>query len=272
MTSNMTGHATHQRLSAVPICVAIGMAMLLSQSANAQPMSVDRGAENHHPLSEKVPPGMAAAWLNHLRQYDAAWLQPLSIESPGGGTVELFSGSDVPVGAAMSPALVAVNAGHVYRLRISNIPEFPGVQLYPTVELLDRLHPPAGTEDQYPIPVLLTADDIRMASRGELVTRVIYLEQPQLAQVLDPLRREIPQRVLPTKNALKEADRMGRPMAIIRIGGRQPTAGSPMSFYGTGGAAQFRAIPEHAKPNSDAAVVRMKSAGQIQRVSHTVTE
>ncbi len=265
-----------QLRSTFTVCALLGFTALSAPQVVAQSFDADPGAKNYHPLSEKMPPGMAAAWLNQLRRYDATWLQPLSIEVAGGGTVELFSGSNVPVGAAMSPALVAVNAGHLYRLRITNIVGFPGVELFPTVELLDRLHPPAGMEDHYPIPIILTADDIRMANLGQLVTRVVYLEQPQIAQVIDPLRREIPQSVTPAENALKEADRMGRPMAILRIGGRQPSAGSPMSFYGSGGAAQFRAATEPVQPNPDAAVVRLKQpssrAGQIQRVSHTVTE
>ncbi len=194
----------------------------------------------HQPLSQNSPPGQAAAWMNYLRQYDPTWLQPLSVEVAGGGQLQVFSRSNRPVGAATTPALVAVNVGHVYRLRIGDMPDFPGVEIYPSIELLDRLHPPQGRENEFPIPIIITAEDIRTALSGQLVTRVIYLEQPQIAQELDPLRREIPQSVLPSDNSLQEADRLGRPMAIIRIGGRQSSAGSSLSFFGTGGGVEIR--------------------------------
>ena len=218
----------------------------------------------YHPLSQNSPPGLAAGWLNAIRQYDPTWMQPLSIEMDGGGQVDVFAGSPQPVAGDYSPALVAVNVGHVYRLRISSMPAFPGVEIFPTVELLDRLHPPAGRDNEFPIPIILSKDDVRTAMTGQLVTRIIYLEQPQIAQTLDPLRRELPQSVLPADNSLKEADRLGRPMAIIRIGGRRPSVNSPASFYGNGGTVQLR-TPVVDSP--DAATVRMNAPQTIQQTS-----
>ncbi|MDG2129361.1 MAG: hypothetical protein P8K08_15285 [Fuerstiella sp.] len=210
----------------------------------------------HQPLSQNSPPGQAAAWMNYLRQYDPTWLQPLSVEVAGGGNVRIFSGAGNPVGPATTPALVAVNVGHVYRLHVGKMPGFPGVEIYPSVELLDRLHPPQGRENEYPIPITISAEDVRTALSGQLVTRVIYLEQPQIAQELDPLHREIPQSVLPSDNSLQEADRLGRPMAIIRIGGRRPSAGASLSFFGTGGGVELRqAVTE--RNATEPAVVRI---------------
>ncbi len=208
----------------------------------------------HQPLSQNSPPGKAAEWMNYLRQYDPTWRQPLSVEVAGGGQLEVFSGSNRPVAGAATPALVAASVGHVYRLRIGNMPGFPGTEIYPSIELLDRLHPPQGRENEFPIPIIITAQDVRTALSGQLVTRVIYLEQPQIAQDLDPLRREIPQSVLPSDNLLQEADRLGRPMAIIRIGGRRPTAGSSLSFFGTGGGVEIRQAATEPKAAGPAVV------------------
>lgn len=213
------------------------LAMLLAagaQSATAQESGY------WQPLSQHTPPGQTAAWMNAIRQYDPTWLQPLLLQVPGGGQVEVFSGSNQPVGAGNTPVLAAVNPGHLYRLRISNMPNFPGLEIYPTIELIDHLHPPLGREDEFPIPIVLTERDLITAERGQLVTRVIYLEQPQLAQQLDPLEREVPQSVGPQDNALWEADRLGRPMAIIRVGGRRPSPASPAGYFGTGGGVQMR--------------------------------
>lgn len=167
----------------------------------------------------------------------------MRVEVEGGGNVEVYSGSAMSVGGSPAPTIIAANAGHLYRLRISGMEMFPGMDIYPTVELIDRLHPPQGREDEFAIPIIITAADMRIAMSGQLVTRVIYLEQPQIAQTIDPLDGEIPQSVPPGDNALQEADRLGRPMAIIRLGGRKPSPASPPGFFGTGGAIQFRLAP-----------------------------
>jgi len=226
--------------SAVAVTALLAGLMVDSDSAIAQ-----QPPGYHQPLSQHSPPGQTAAWFNALRNYDPTWLQPLLVQVPGGGQVDVYSGSAEAVGGEWSPVLVAVNVGHLYRLKISNMPKYPGFEIYPTVELIDHLHPPVGREDEFPIPIVLTERDLRMAEAGQLVTRVIYLEQPQLAQQLDPLHREIPQTVEPQNNALWEADRLGRPMAIIRIGGRRPSPNSPRSYYGTGGNVQMRQYIEH---------------------------
>jgi len=190
-----------------------------------------------HPLSHNDPPGKAAGWWNAIHRYDPSWMQPIRVEIPGEGLVSIFSAAESPSAVLVPPAQFSVNVGHVYRLKLAEMPEFPGVEVYPTIEILDRLHPPMGRENDYPIPVVITAEDLRTAMSGQLVTRVVYLEQPQIAAPLDPLRADFPQSVDARGNALVEADRRGRPMLILRIGGRTPTPGStPVSFYGTGGA------------------------------------
>ena len=130
----------------------------------------------------------------------------MRVEVEGGGNVEVYSGSAMSVGGAPSPTIVAANVGHLYRLRVSGMERFPGVDIYPTVELIDRLHPPQGREDDFAIPIIITAADMQIAMSGQLVTRIIYLEQPQIAQMIDPLDGEIPQSVRAGDNALQEAD------------------------------------------------------------------
>jgi hypothetical protein len=229
----------HQIACSLRPAAAFLLTALLAVSANAQ----DSGY--YQPLNQRTPLGQTAGWLTHINGDQSMWLQPVQIEVPGGGEVSVYSGAGEPRAVAASPAMVAVNAGHTYRLRLANMVGFPDAELYPSIEILDRLHPPAGNENRYPIPVPFSRGDIQQALAGRLVTRVIYLEQPQLAQQLDPLKREIPQSVLPSENALQEADRLGRPMIIVRIGGRRPSQFHTSSmFFGTGGAVQVRANEE----------------------------
>jgi hypothetical protein len=209
---------------------AIILGLVCSGTASAQ------NAEGYQPLNEKLPPGFNAEILARIRQYDPVYLQPVRVELPTEGTVAVYSANPAPLATLSTPAQFSVTAGHFYRLKIAEMPEFPGVEIYPSIEILDRLHPPEGTAANYPIPVVFSQSDLKEAISGRMVTRVIYLEQPQLAAIKDPLRREVPQTVDPAGNALQEADRLGRPMMIVRIGGRLPdSTNMPLSFYGSGG-------------------------------------
>ena len=58
------------------------------------PCSLTNAQTYHQPLSQHTPPGQAAAWLNYIRQYDPSWLQPVKVQVQGGGTLEVYSGSN----------------------------------------------------------------------------------------------------------------------------------------------------------------------------------
>ena len=62
-------------------------------------------------------------------------------------------------GAFQQPQSRSVMAGMligaVYRLRLIDIPQRTGEELYPTVEVIDRLYPPLGHEGQFPILIEL---------------------------------------------------------------------------------------------------------------------
>lgn len=236
----------------LPLMLA-GLLWSLPAAATAQPpVPGVLFGEGYQPLRHDGPPGKAAAWLQAIRGENAGWLQPIRVELPSDGTVSVHAASPEPAAVLAPPAQFSVSVGHVYRLRVADLPEFPGVEIYPTVEVLDRLHPPAGRENDYPIPIVLTEDDLRTALSGQLVTRVVYLEQPQLAATQDPLRREVPQSVAAGDNALAAADRFGRPMLIVRIGGRTPSPrNTPPSFFGSGG--QVDASWTNADPDPSAA-------------------
>src|SRR5690606_21111889 len=107
------------------------------------------------------------------------------------------------------------------------MPEFPGVELYPTVEILDRLHPPVDLANEFPIPVELTLTEIETVLRDQMVTKVIYLEQPDLAIPVEQANGIHTEDLPATVNLLKAADLRGRPMAILRIGGRIPDVNAP---------------------------------------------
>jgi hypothetical protein len=156
-----------------------------------------------------------------------------------------------------SGLLVGLQIGPVYRFSVGDIPNHPEVELFPTIELIDRLYPPAGLALRYPIPVELTQDELELAADGAFVTRVIYVEDPHqalpVAQHRDSDQRWV--EAPPGEDPLVTADRFGRAVAILRLGGRVPSnAGSDAgAACGPPQAIIYDAeaeIPRHCPPQS----------------------
>jgi hypothetical protein len=123
--------------------------------------------------------------------------------------------------------------GQVYRVRVMKIPRHLGMEVFPTIEVVDRLYTPAGQEQRFAIPVELTQEDLEMALAGKFVTRVIYLEDPRNALPVgqDPKAANWFD-IGPRRDPLAVADALGRPVAILRMGGRLPDSerGPDMSY------------------------------------------
>ncbi len=147
---------------------------------------------------------------------------------PAGLGVEVLAPQPGATLAASTPGIATfgLERGIGYRLRLMNITERPGVELFPVIEVVGHLHRPREVDPaKYPIRVVFTNDELwDVVDRGRLVTKVIYLEEPELAAPVKVARDEVPVVTLnPTEEPLKVAQRLGRVMAIVRIGGRRPT-------------------------------------------------
>lgn len=207
----------------------------------------------YQPLNQSTPPGRAAAWQAQIGNLDPNWFQPVRIELPDGGLVTFYEilsgpdGLDLRETTFRSPAQASLRSGGLYRFALSEMPDFDGIDLYPSIEVLDRLHPPAGQADRFPVVVAFTTEELQAAANGKLVTKVVYLEQPQLAIPTDSVQDLIAERVGHRLNVLAEADRRGRPLAIVRLGARVPERGEvDPGFYGTPQPLRFPA--EQPKP------------------------
>ena len=207
------------------------LVMLISQGQAQLP----RTSGVYQPMHQNMPPGRAGYWAGALGKATPNYFQPIRVELPSRGSVTVYRGSGSEPQSLPAPAMVGVGVGYIYRLRIANMPEFPGVELFPTVEILDQLHPPAGKAAEFPVPVQILRDEIEFVLSGRMVTKVVYLEQPNLAQP-QAQPNLLPVLTLPAnRNLIAEADLLGRPMLILRIGGRLPDARQPdPTFYGPG--------------------------------------
>jgi hypothetical protein len=184
-----------------------------------------------------MPPGAIGSQRLERGGPLSGYFQPVRIRAPEGARIALaseggYAAAEPRVASARVPqaneALVGMQIGFVYRLRVTSIPNNDGVDIYPTIELIDRLYPPPGLALRFPIPIDLTQEELELAAGGAFVTRVIYVEDPQHAL---PMARhakgEQPWTEAPAgEDPLVTADRNGRPIAILRIGSRAPNANS----------------------------------------------
>ena len=175
----------------------------------------------------KLPPGAIGAQQLLRGGPLPGYFQPVEIRAPEGALVSLAIDHQFSAPQA-APFKVGMLIAPVYRLRVTQIPNHTGEEVYPTVEIINRIYPPVGEEFRFPVPIDLTQADLELALAGKFVTRVVYLEDPQQALPAAPVENE--QRyfeVRPSDDPLDVADLLGRPVAIIRLGGRLPDAAGP---------------------------------------------
>lgn len=164
----------------------------------------------------------------------AGYFQPVEIKMPAGSGVALAIENQFSV-ALENSFKVGLLVAPVYRFKVINIPRHAGIEVYPTIEVVNRTYPPRGQEFDFPIPIEFTEQDLELAAQGKFVTRIVYVENPQAA--LPQAIKEQPWfEIAPGQDPLAVADRLGRPVAIIRMGGRLPdptTGPDPRFMYGS---------------------------------------
>jgi hypothetical protein len=178
--------------------------------------------EWHFQDTADMPPGWVGQKQLQRGGPRPGYYQPVKVTGPVGSTVALAENGDFPP-TDRNYVLAGMLIGQAYRLKVTGIPLHEGQEVYPTVEVIDRLYPPPGQAARFPIPVELTAEELEMALNGKYVVRVIYLEDPKTAlPVADEPPHQRYHEVAPGDDPLQAADRLGRPVAILRMGSRMP--------------------------------------------------
>jgi uncharacterized repeat protein (TIGR01451 family) len=143
-----------------------------------------------------------------------------------GGRVTVYRGDQGGPRELDLPVTLGFRPGYVYRVKIDRL---PGQQLplYPTLEVRGSLClPPQVNPADYPVPFVLDETDVAHVLEGVLLTKVIYLEHPDRAAPAATRPGQLLERaVSPGEDLLEEARQYGRPMVVVRVGGRpQDTA------------------------------------------------
>ena len=135
----------------------------------------------------------------------------------------------------VAPARQNFPQGGLYRLKLTNIPSRPGVELYPTVELA-YANPRTGAYLAHnSVPVQFTEEDFDQVLTGNFVTKVIYLPDPDFqGPALAGIDTLVSTRLDPGIDPIVEADRRGSILAIIRLGDKdiEMAGGGSVGGYG----------------------------------------
>ena len=85
--------------------------------------------------------------------------------------------------ANTTSAAVGLRPGYLYRFQVSDIPALKGASIYPSIEVRGTLIPRKGLPDvsKHPVPITFTDRDIDQIVEGTLITKVYYLEDPEVA-------------------------------------------------------------------------------------------
>ena len=220
--------------------------------------AVAQNPGSHYLHRPSLPTGELAGFYR-LSGADLAKTQPVAWRLPKGVRAGIAAPGGYVFNAAPDAAdgrdallanAFALQPGRVYRFQLTDIPFNPERSLYPTLELIGRLNPPAGREWDFPIEIDLPQADLELALQGNLVTRVVFLENSENARPTDADRStadltvEVPNNYDPVAVAASK----GRVLAILRVGSRAPVdlPNAENSFYF--GLPPFALAPTNAQP------------------------
>jgi len=121
----------------------------------------------HYLNKADSPPGVIG-----LRQLDrggplGGYFQPVEVTAPRGALVSIVANgafSEPKPGKLMAGMLI----GQVYRPKVGNIRNHEGQEVFPTIEVIDRLYPPPGQAARFPIPIELTPEELNMRSTDDM--------------------------------------------------------------------------------------------------------
>lgn len=143
------------------------------------------------------PPGMKISWYT-TRADGKACFGPQGIEAPGRYNF-----------------LQAA----IYRLKLSEIPNRPGLELYPTLEVVPCNGKTSTFLSHSAVPVNFTDEDFDQVASGNFVVKVIYLPDPQFQDLAATgLAEVVSSQLEPGVDPIHEAQRRGSILMVVRLG------------------------------------------------------
>lgn len=182
------------------------------------------------PLPPAAPSVVPASFANPAPAQHAALLQRSQVRfvGPKGAKVGWYvagqpdkDGRPVLMPAQLDiPGRYNFLQGAIYRLKLSNIPGRPGLELYPTIEVVPANAKTEAFLAHNYIPVEFTEEDLDQVASGNFITKVIYLPDAQYQSPTGAGPEElVSTRLEPGVDPVAEAHRRGHILLVVRVGG-----------------------------------------------------
>jgi hypothetical protein len=118
-----------------------------------------------------------------------------------------------------APARYNFLQASIYRLKLSDIPGRPGVELYPTLEVVPSKPKTCTFLAHSAVPIVFTEDDLEQVAAGNFVIKVIYLPDPQFQDLAATgLGEVVSSQLEPGVDPIIEAKRRGSILLVVRLG------------------------------------------------------
>jgi hypothetical protein len=118
-----------------------------------------------------------------------------------------------------APARYNFLQASIYRLKLSDIPNRPGLELYPTLEVVPAKPKTCTFLAHSAVPVSFTEEDFEQVAAGNFVVKVIYLPDPQFQDLAATGPDEVvSSRLEPGVDPIVEAKRRGSILLVVRLG------------------------------------------------------
>jgi hypothetical protein len=118
-----------------------------------------------------------------------------------------------------APARYNFLQSSISRLKLSDVPNRPGIDLYPTLEIVPCNPKTATFLAHSAVPISFTEEDFEQITAGNFVVKVIYLPDPQFQDLAATGPDEVvSSRLEPGVDPVLEAKRRGSILAIVRLG------------------------------------------------------
>jgi hypothetical protein len=139
-----------------------------------------------------------------------------------------------------TPGRYNFGQGAIYRLKLSGIDGRPGLEVYPTMEVVPSNPKTEAFLAHSSVPIDFTVEDFKQIVEGNYVVKVIYLPDPQFQDITSSGTEEIlSTRLEPGVDPIAEAMRRGSILLVLRMGNvDQEAPNTPPLSAGPPGAPQ----------------------------------
>ncbi len=123
------------------ICITVVFAV---PTAAQEPSSLH---DQHFRDSGFHPPGQIGQGLLSRGGPIPGYFQPIEFRAPQGTQIAFVANGRFGP-SLLAPTKAGMLIGAVYRLKITNIPELEGIEVFPSIEVINRIYPPPWLRSQ----------------------------------------------------------------------------------------------------------------------------